>query len=93
MTIRQDPAASAKKKPTKKPEPMQPIYIAIGTKMVMIRASLGLTQQELAARIGLERASVANIETGRQRILLHDIENIATALGTTPKHLLRGIWL
>jgi DNA-binding XRE family transcriptional regulator len=75
------------------PKQIEPIYVAIGAKMMMLRNALGLTQDEVAKRIGLTRTSIVNIEAARQRILLHDIERIASALGTTPKHLLRGIWL
>ncbi len=39
-----------------------------------------------------ERASIANIEAGRQRILLHDVETLAKAFGTTPRALLKGMW-
>jgi transcriptional regulator with XRE-family HTH domain len=77
----------------KPPPPMEPIYLAIGAKIVMMRTALGLTQEDISKRIGLTRASIANIETGRQRILLHDLERIANAFNTTPKHMLRGIWL
>jgi len=73
-------------------KPMQPIYVLIGAKIVHTREAIGWTQQDLAKRIGLTRASVANIETGRQRILLHDVETIARAFQTTPKHFLKGIW-
>lgn len=34
----------------------------------------------------------AKIETGRQRLLLDDVEKFAAAFGTTPKNLMRGIW-
>lgn len=75
------------------PKPIEPIYQAMGAKIAMLRGALGLTQKDIAARTHLTRASVANIEAGRQRLLLHDIDTIASALGTTPKHLMRGIWL
>jgi transcriptional regulator with XRE-family HTH domain len=65
---------------------------ALGLKIKMIREAIGLTQAELSERVGLERSSVANIEGGRQRVLLHDVEVFARALGSTPKHLLKGIW-
>jgi transcriptional regulator with XRE-family HTH domain len=58
-----------------------------------MRDVLGITQQELAERTGMSRGSIANIETGRQRILLHDVETLARALGSSPKALMRGIWL
>lgn len=38
-----------------------------------------LTQQQLADKIGLSRGSVANIETGRQQMLLHQLRDIARA--------------
>ena len=40
-----------------------------------------MTQSELAALVGLSRASVANIEAGRQSVLLHHACYFATALG------------
>jgi DNA-binding XRE family transcriptional regulator len=58
----------------------------------MIRETLGIQQGELAARVFLERTSVVNIEAGRQRLQLQTVEAFARALGTTPKHLLKGIW-
>jgi hypothetical protein len=35
---------------------------------------------------------VAEIETGATRILLSDVEKIATVLGVTPRQLMMGIW-
>ena len=71
---------------------LEAIYPAIGARVRIIREALGLTQLELSKRVGMVRPSIANFETGRQRILLHDVERFATALGTTPKNLLKGIW-
>lgn len=71
---------------------VEPIYRQIGAKVESIRNVLGITQADLAKRAGLQRASIANLETGRQRCPLHVIENIARGLGTTPKQLMRGIW-
>jgi DNA-binding XRE family transcriptional regulator len=92
--LRPKAARATKVASVKPPKAIEPVYLAIGAKMVMMRNALGLTQDEFAKRIGtLTRTSIVNIEAGKQRILLHDIEKIATAFGTTPKHLLRGIWL
>jgi transcriptional regulator with XRE-family HTH domain len=74
-------------------KPVEPIYTAIGVRIVMLRNALGVTQVDLAKRCGWSRPALANIEVGRQRLTLHQIESVATALGTSPKHLLRGIWL
>ncbi|CAB4167970.1 couple_hipB, transcriptional regulator, y4mF family [uncultured Caudovirales phage] len=73
-------------------KPIEPIYRSVAARVEMIRTTLGMTQEELAKRVGLTRTSIANFEAGRQRILLDDLEDFAKALGVTPKHLLRGIW-
>lgn len=73
-------------------KPIEPVYRLLGAKVEMMRNTLGWTQEELAVRIGLSRASIANLETGRQRLMIHDVEKIALAFGATPKHLMKGIW-
>lgn len=67
-------------------------YRQIGLRIEGIRKVLGITQDDLAKKIGWSRGSIANIETGRERLLLHKVERLAEALGTTPKGLLKGIW-
>lgn len=68
------------------------VYLQLGLRIRAIREALGITQDELAKKVRLTRASIANVETGHQRLMLHTIEVVAQALGTTPKHLLKGIW-
>jgi DNA-binding XRE family transcriptional regulator len=58
----------------------------------MLRNMLDISQDEFAKRVGLERTSVTNIEAGRQRFLVDDVEKFAAALGTTPKNLMKGVW-
>lgn len=72
--------------------PIEPVYRALGCRIEVMRTTLGISQEELAKRVGLARTSVVNIEAGKQRILLHDVEAFAKAFGTSPKHLLRGTW-
>jgi transcriptional regulator with XRE-family HTH domain len=67
-------------------------HMSVGVRIRMIRETLGMTQEDLAKRVGLKRTSVANTEIGRQRLLLDTVERYANALGTTPKHLMRGVW-
>lgn len=74
-------------------QPPQAVYRQFGAKIESLRNVIGLTQLELAKRVGLTRASIANIEAGTQRVLLHDVERFSVALGISPKVLLRGIWL
>lgn len=73
-------------------KPIEAVYIAVGARIRMIRETLGLSQSDLSKRVELQRTSVVNIEAGRQRILLDDVEKFSRALGVSPKHLLRGIW-
>ncbi len=75
-----------------KSKTIEPVYRSLGAKIEQLRTTLGWTQDELAQKVGLTRGSVANIETGRQRILLHDVDTFAAAFNVSPKILLRGIW-
>ena len=73
-------------------KPIETVYAAFGMRIRVIRESLGLTQQEVAKRVGMTRTCWVNIECGRQRVSLHIAEQMANALGTSCKHLLRGMW-
>lgn len=74
-------------------KPIEACHQALGARIRLIRETLGMTQEELAKRVKrVSRASLANIETGRQRFLLDGVEDFARALGTTPKNLMKGIW-
>ena len=73
-------------------EPIEPVYRSFGAKIEQLRVALGWTQQDLAEKVELTRGSIANIELGNQRILLHDVETFAKAFGVAPKLFLRGIW-
>ena len=67
---------------------MSYFYAEFGKKLKGARGKAGLTQKELADRVGLPRTSVTNIEHGRQRIALHQLFQFASALGTNPLELL-----
>jgi DNA-binding XRE family transcriptional regulator len=68
-------------------------YRALGARIQMIRETLDMTQECLATKVGYTRTSLVNIEGGRQRVPMHQVEEIAKALATTPRNLLKGIWL
>ncbi len=74
------------------PKPMEAVYIAFGARVRMIREAMGIDQATLAERVGLQRTSITNIEAGRQRVLLADVQKFADGFGVTTKHLLKGIW-
>jgi transcriptional regulator with XRE-family HTH domain len=57
------------------------VYLQFGRKVAAARKGKGMTQADLAKMVSLTRASVANIETGRQRVMLHDVFAIVAALG------------
>jgi transcriptional regulator with XRE-family HTH domain len=47
-----------------------------------------LTQETLAQRVGISRASLANIETGRQSVLVHQLYALAAVLKLDPSDFL-----
>jgi transcriptional regulator with XRE-family HTH domain len=65
-----------------------PIYKHIGAVIKARRKTLGLKQETLAGKLGISRGSLANIETGRQNVLVHQLFKIAAALELTPTDLL-----
>ncbi len=67
---------------------MKALYQQIGRSLRNRRETAGLTQTELAARVGLSRTSVTNIEQGRQHLTLHVLYAFADALGALPAELL-----
>jgi transcriptional regulator with XRE-family HTH domain len=60
-----------------------PIYKVFGNAVSTRRKALGLTQAELASKVKVSRASIANIESGRQNVLLHHVYALAAALEFT----------
>jgi len=60
------------------------LYQAVGEKIrhVRERSRPKLSQAQLATRLGVSRASIVNIEAGRQHAPLHVLWKIAGVLGT-----------
>lgn len=67
---------------------LEPIYKTIGGIIRQRRRRLELPQTKLAGILGISRATLANIETGRQRILVHHLYAFAGALDMKPGELL-----
>lgn len=57
------------------------IYRAFGRSVAARRRELRMTQATLASQVGMSRASIANIESGRQNVLLHHVYRLASSLG------------
>lgn len=54
------------------------------------RARLGLTQVELAERLGWLQVTVSALETGRRAVQLDDIPLVCRALGVSVEQLVVG---
>ncbi len=52
------------------------------------RRKAGLTQRELAARLKKSPSWIARVETGERSLMVHDLQDIADALGVDALELL-----
>ena len=64
------------------------LYEELAARLRGRRAELGLSQQNVAIQAGLTRSALANIETGRQSVLVHQLYRLARALECRPENLL-----
>ena len=65
-----------------------------GLRIRLLRKRVGLTQKQTAEQLGISRATFANIESGRQAIVLDCAWRLAIVLGVhldrlTPRSVLR----
>jgi len=65
-----------------------PFYVYVGEAIRKRRQEVKLSQKSLAEAAGLKRASISNIERGRQKLLLHTFFQIVNELDTLPQNLL-----
>ena len=63
----------------------------LGHRLRAVRIEAGLSQLELAARVGLQRATLGNIEAGRQGVVVDRLVELAEALQVSPRSLLQGL--
>jgi transcriptional regulator with XRE-family HTH domain len=64
---------------------------SLGQRIATARKKLRLTQQDLADRIDRSRASVANMEAGKQPIQIQMIFELADKLQVTPADLIPAV--
>lgn len=64
------------------------VYRSIGESIARRRGQLRISQASLAQAVRLTRTSISNIEQGRQRMLIHTLIEIASALKVEPAELL-----
>jgi transcriptional regulator with XRE-family HTH domain len=65
-------------------------YKELGQRIRQARLDAGVTQEQVANAASLTRASVANIEAGRQQVLVHTLIALARAVNVTVPELLPG---
>lgn len=56
-------------------------YEEIGKKLQRAREEAGLSQEELARKLGCTQASLSNYELGKRRLYLADLQRIGQILG------------
>lgn len=67
-----------------------PVTVTDGGRIRELRTrKLGIDQAELAARLGIKRQSLVNIECGHRSASLHLLQRIALELGEPLESLLR----
>jgi transcriptional regulator with XRE-family HTH domain len=57
------------------------VYRSIGSRIQQAREELGLTQEEMAAKLGCTQEALSNYELGKRRLYLSSLEKIAEILG------------
>lgn len=67
------------------PTAVEPFYVELGLRIQGFRKRANMTQAELGRLLEarMTRASVANIEGAKQRVLAHTLAEIASALGVS----------
>ena len=60
------------------------VYRIVGARIRDERLKRNITQNDLAASVGLTRTSITNIEKGRQKLSLHTLVALASELRVSP---------
>jgi transcriptional regulator with XRE-family HTH domain len=69
----------------------QHVQARFGKKLRALRKRKGWTQEAFAARLGLDRTYLSDVENGRMNISLVNLEIIAQGFGKTLAQLLSGV--
>jgi transcriptional regulator with XRE-family HTH domain len=66
-----------------------PFYEALGQRIQQLRNKQGMTQEKLGGLLEppVTRASIANIESGKQRVMAHTLAKLADVLDTNLSEL------
>ncbi len=67
---------------------IDPFYRRLGARIRDRRRAKQLTQEAMAAHMGLTRTSIVNIEKGRQHLAVHQLVRLSDLLGCPPGDLI-----
>ena len=70
------------------PNEIKTFYAEVGRRIKNARVKSNISQEHLAANIGLTRTSITNIEKGRQKLLAHTLWDIANVVAVDVNRLL-----
>ena len=73
-------SADSGRRPAREPE-AAPERAAVGARLRLARREAGLTQEQLAARVGRKKNWLSDIERGRRGIDVHTLQRIADITG------------
>jgi transcriptional regulator with XRE-family HTH domain len=68
-------------------------YEAMVSVLVAARGNAGMTQHDLAGRLGVPQSMVAKIESRQRNVSLLEFLAIAKAIGMSPEDLIRSVGL
>jgi transcriptional regulator with XRE-family HTH domain len=71
--------------------PSSPAYKILRTLLVTCRRDAGVTQVELAQRLGKPQPFISDIERGERRLDVIEFCAVASALGADPSELLKHL--
>lgn len=67
------------------------LQIQVGMRIKDLRDREGVSQENLALRIGMDRSHLASIETGRRNVTLLNLAKIARGFGISLADFFEGI--
>lgn len=59
------------------------IKIRVGLRVKQLRNKIGISQEELADKAGLDRTYITSVECGKRNISIVNIEKLSTCLGVS----------
>jgi transcriptional regulator with XRE-family HTH domain len=72
------------------PRHMSTIKVRVGREIARRRASVGMTQAELAERVGVQPETISRLETGARAATLERLASLSVALGVDVHELFRA---